>query len=173
MNIFVLDNLPSNAARSYVDRHVGAGILELTQMLSTAHIMLDGHAAAEARVTIVERPTHVNHPCVKWVRDSRHNYQWAAALAWHLVQQFTLRFQRGHEYARIISDLQRFQPLNIPLVESTVFVQSMPSGYRRSSPIEAYRNYYFQTRKHLADWTVVGKPTWWMELEQRQEKACG
>ena len=42
MNIFILSDEPTKAAREHNDKHVVKMILESGQMLSTAHRMLDG-----------------------------------------------------------------------------------------------------------------------------------
>ena len=42
MNIFVLDTNPKICAQYHVDKHVVKMILELAQILSTAHRVLDG-----------------------------------------------------------------------------------------------------------------------------------
>lgn len=42
MNIFVLDEVPQQAARMHCDQHIYKMILEYAQLLSTAHRILDG-----------------------------------------------------------------------------------------------------------------------------------
>lgn len=173
MNIFILDLEPSAAARSYVDRHVPAGILELSQVLSIAHVMLDGHSTAKRRVPVIGqterekatgREPYTSHPCAMWARESVFNYCWTAALARSLTQQYTLRFGRSHQMERIVKELETSVPLNIPLIERTPFVKSMPATYRKHDPVRAYREYYFATRQHLAEWRVVGVPGWWVDM---------
>lgn len=68
MNVFALDLSPKTAARYHCDAHVVKMILETTQMLSTAHWMRGTRGPY--------RPTHANHPCSVWVRESTANYKW-------------------------------------------------------------------------------------------------
>ena len=69
MNLFYLDRDPVEAARMQCDRHVVKMILETAQMLSTAHIELDGKQVAY-------KATHKNHPSTVWVRSSSLAYNW-------------------------------------------------------------------------------------------------
>ena len=63
MNLFYLHRDPVEAARLQCDRHVVKMILETAQMLSTAHLELDGKQVAY-------KATHKNHPSTVWVRSS-------------------------------------------------------------------------------------------------------
>lgn len=42
MNIFYIEEIPADIAKSLIDRHVVKMVLESAQMLSTAHRLLDG-----------------------------------------------------------------------------------------------------------------------------------
>ena len=55
MNIFYLSRDPVEAAKLQCDRHVVKMILETAQLLSTAHVELDGEQVAY-------KATHKNHP---------------------------------------------------------------------------------------------------------------
>ena len=71
MNIFVLHKDAIEAADMYCDKHVPKMVLELAQMLTTAH-----HAHGVARDGMY-KVAHLNHPCSKWVRETGGNYRWA------------------------------------------------------------------------------------------------
>ena len=55
MNFFYLDDCPRRAAENMCDQHVVKMILETAQLLSTAHVELDGDQVAY-------KATHKNHP---------------------------------------------------------------------------------------------------------------
>lgn len=176
MNIFVLDQSPFWCARFHNDRHLVKMILETAQLLCTAHHFLDGEAMSRARVgDLVLRPTHVNHPCAKWVRESRQNYDWLLDLGTCLLIEYRLRFGKKHAYWDLYSAL-RARPLNIPVTAMrTAFAQCMPVQYRRSAAVDAYRAYYFYEKKHLAKWTSpASTPLWWKAMaandKQRTKK---
>ena len=81
MNIFYLDEDPVLAAQMHCDKHVVKMILESAQLLSTAHLLIDGDELADERG--LYKATHKNHPSSKWVRDSSENYEWL----WNLFDQ--------------------------------------------------------------------------------------
>jgi hypothetical protein len=166
MNIFVLDMNPRLAAQYHNNRHVSKMILETAQILSTAHYFLDGARTAEKRVPGLLKPTHINHPCVAWARTSSGSYDWLHSLWTGLIEEFGLRFARGHVYGETgIVDALRTRPLNITMCERQPFAQAMPLQYRRADPVRAYRLYYFYEKAHIAQWTGPnGTPLWWDRL---------
>lgn len=170
MNIFVLDTNPNMAARYHNDRHVIKMILESAQMLSTAHVFLDGPVTSKARVPWILRPTHINHPCAKWVREASENYVWLYQLMEALLMQYRARFGKIHKYERngLFHELSSKLPLNIPIGPRTPFAQAMPPQYRNCDPVAAYRAYYFNEKQHLAQWRYpADKPVWWDGMEFR------
>ena len=99
MNIFALSNDPGEAAQFQHDRHVIKMILESAQMLSAAcH-------ADEAYMGIVPKqyreklykPTHQNHPCNVWLRESPNNFVWLALHLDALVAEYHRRFGKVHK----------------------------------------------------------------------------
>ena len=62
MNIFWLSTDVEEGARFHCDKHVVKMILEYAQLMSTAHVELDGSQVAY-------KPTHKNRPCAVWVRQ--------------------------------------------------------------------------------------------------------
>lgn len=170
MNLFVLDHDPKRAAQFHNDRHVSKQLLETAQMLSMAHTFLDGVATARARVPIIQRPTHVMHPNCVWVRSSTGNYEWAHALLCALAAEWTLRFHTEHQYARVGGVVEQLakKPMNLPVGSMTAFPQCMPSQFKRSSAVDAYRVFYHGEKQHLAQWTVPrSTPEWWTRMDSK------
>lgn len=96
MNIFVLDSNPALAARTQHDRHVVKMILESCQMLSTAVKHEDCERLQfllnEADRETLYKPTHANHPCSIWVRESDANFVWLTIHLDSLLREYHRRF---------------------------------------------------------------------------------
>ena len=148
MNIFVLDQSPTTAARYHCDLHVSKMILESAQMLST---VLGGPY----------RATHKNHPCTKWVAESQANAEWLITLAQGLNSEWRRRYK--HEYNHKSWDVIRTMENNhlvdrLPNVDRTPFVLAMPDEFKSDDPVESYRAYY--KSKTFARWRYA-EPRWW------------
>jgi hypothetical protein len=182
MNIFALDSDASRAAQYHNDRHCVKMILESAQLLSTAHHVLDGEYCVK-RVRGVLRPTHNNHPCAVWTRQTAANYRWLHTLMVILAQEYTLRYGKVHLFGRkifknvppLIHGLETLPERIAPTFmnqELTPFAQAMPIEYRRADPVEAYRLYYFYEKHHLGTWRLphTAAPDWWIKLEEDYRK---
>ncbi len=153
MNIFVLDIDPYKAAQYHHDRHVLKMILESAQLLSSAwHVLNPGR-------TDIYKPTHLNHPCAKWVRDCSLNYDYLGSLAYGLCLEYTHRYGKIHKTQAIIELLRKWPP-NITITEPQGFVQVMPDQYQRSNAVDAYRAYYRAEKVATAKWTNRDRPLW-------------
>lgn len=133
MNIFVLSNDPIQAAQMQCNKHVVKMILESAQLLCTAHAQDD----------VPYKHTHFNHPCAKWVRESRANYDWLLSHALALCEEYTYRYNKEHKTQAVL--------LNLPeptysRIEQTLFPLAMPDEYKVDSVVKSYQNYY----KHKA-----------------------
>lgn len=160
MNIFYVAHSPRECARMHVDRHVVKMITEYSQLLSTAHRVLDGNEYAD--VQGLYRATHKNHPSAKWVRQSNANYDWLYGLLVELHAEYTHRYGKVHASQRILSAL-KVVPINIPNDPFTQPPQAMPDYCKRVDAIEAYRVYYIQEKNHLASWKKRDVPEWYRE----------
>ena len=147
MNIFILDNNPMQAARDHADKHVPKMILESAQMLST---VLGGPY----------KPTHANHPCTKWVAESRQNAEWLWLLADALNCEYKDRFnhERNHKSWDVIEPIWRAIK-TLPNVGLTPYAQAMPDEFKCDDAVEAYRAYY--KSKSFAQWRHTVEPYWW------------
>ena len=156
MNVFILDQSPTLAAQMQCDRHVVKMVLETAQLLC---------AAFPDDVDVPYKRTHYNHPCAKWVRESRGNFLW---LTWHglaLADEYTHRYGKTHKSREtIIWCLDRLHLLKLPDAGLTPFAQAMPDEYKRPDPVEAYRAYYRGGKAGIATWTKSRlPPEWWMQ----------
>lgn len=156
MNIFILDTNPQLAAQYHCDQHLHKMILESAQMLSTV---------ARSKTVFAfgyYKPTHENHPCTNWLRESMANCHWLVELchdlnserlsvancadhkSMEIVRLFTNDFLRNH-----VDSLTPFVfagPLQIAICPDL-------------SIVEKYRAYY---RLKSAQWEREGKgPMTW------------
>ena len=106
MNLFYLHHDPVEAARLQCDRHVVKMILETAQMLSTAHLELDG-------IKVAYKSTHKNHPSTVWVRSSAASYHWAFTHMMALGDEYTRRYGKIHKTIREHAEMLSLVPINI------------------------------------------------------------
>ena len=154
MNIFILDSEPTVAATMHTDKHVRKMILETSQMLSTAHHILDGYKPG------IYKPAYANHPCTVWVRETSANYSYALKLLYGLHNEYKRRFGKIHASVSILNALTQF-PTNIRQAGITPFALAMPKQYHSDlGAVQSYRNYYNYEKRHLFQWTNTPIPSW-------------
>lgn len=153
MNIFVLDRDPMEAAKMYCDKHVVKMIVEVAQLLSTAHHIHDSEFK-----DLVYKKTHVNHPCAIWARESDKNYMWLYSHFLALCQEYNLRYKKIHLTWRKLHNVLVHNPC--PKGKFTNFVQAMPEQYKDEDVVKAYRNYYVGDKAKIAKWTYRTVPKW-------------
>lgn len=125
--------------------------IESAQLLSSAH---------PANIAPYKH-THVNHPCAKWVRESRQNYIWLAEHSLALCYEYTNRYNKIHKTQAVAEWLSN----NVPPLNNiglTPFAQAMPDIYKNIDAVEAYKTYYIHEKKDFAKWYPRAiPPTWW------------
>ena len=151
MNIFFLSLCHEECATFMVDRHVVKMILEYTQLLCTAHHVLDGPNEN------LYKPTHINHPCAIWVRSSIKNYMWLVGMLYHLMNEYTFRYNRIHACS-VLYPIIKHAPDNITLGKFTEPPLAMPDKYKGRDFIQSYRLYYIHEKSHLHAWKMRKKP---------------
>jgi len=171
----MLDTDPQKAAQYHIDRHVTKMILETAQILSTVHHIWDDpdHVPIE-----IYKPTHRNHPSVKWAATSRAEYLWLRELWTELHIEYMYRYGAGkhdprHASVKKLYAALYFPPYKMPDIHSTAAApymskefQAMPVDLKRINPVDAYREYYRTSKqtdasgKPMAKWTKRGKPEW-------------
>ena len=185
MNIFYLDHDVRKCAEMHNNSHVVKMILEYAQLLSTAHRILDGvlstridlsgrkktvYALADNRNTVLYSATHINHPSAVWVRQSDKNYDWLFALFQALMDEYTHRYGKVHACSKLEMYLARL-PENIPWTPFTEPTPAMPDDVKvlrevctdryEIDSLASYRNYYIQSKTHLANWKKRDVPEWY------------
>ncbi len=147
MNIFILDSNPVKAAQYLCDKHIVKMCLEAAQMLST----ISGGPY---------KPTHTNHPCTIWARETLGNYRWLVVHGIAIGDEYRYRYGKDHKSMEAIKACIAYRP-NESLVV-TPFAQAMPEEYRNEDAVKAYRDYYMSKRA-FCDWTKRDYPEWFLE----------
>ena len=152
MNIFVVDKDPKVAATMLCDKHVVKMIVETAQMLCTvAHIR--GHEAPY-------RATHRNHPCTKWVDQSKGNWDWLIEHGLEMCAEYTRRYGRTHKTLAVIEWCRDNQHIGPQLGSLTPHALAMPQQYKSNDPVKSYRAYYIGEKARIAKWKTL-PPVWW------------
>lgn len=174
MNIFFLHLNCKQCAKYYFDKHCIKIILEIAQMLYTAHWITehDENWIFKHKQELNLNPykkTHHNHPISQWVRQHVHNYTYVCKLGIELCKQYTFRYKKEHKVLPRLkwlysnkpshydtNEIKKFKAtLNIPL-GCTPVPLAMPERYYTDDLIYSYRLYYLFEKKHIApkvqDW---------------------
>ena len=172
MNIFYLSTDIKKCAEYHTDKHTVKMILEYSQLLSTAHRVIDGYPyvkfsqsgrrntayrlANEEMNTKLYSATHINHPSAVWVRQSAENYMWLCSLLDELCREYTYRYGKIHKIERdglldiLYTTIPKFIPRDKSFTEPT---PAMDTQYIiKGDSIASYRNYYKNGKKHLHSW---------------------
>jgi hypothetical protein len=147
MNIFILDIDPVKAAQYLCDKHIVKMCLETAQILST----ISGGPY---------KPTHANHPCTLWAKETLGNYRWLVVHGLAIGDEYTHRYGKVHKSVEVIKACKLFEPNTIERV--TPFALAMPEEFRKIDPVESYRDYYM-LKKDFCDWTKRDYPEWFLE----------
>lgn len=129
------------------------------------------------------KPTHVNHPCNIWLRDSVDDFAWLAYHAVALCSEYNYRFRKTHKYHNIAFIASRLAKLaRADYRNHTPFACAMPDLYRlmcshkfdtrNEDSIWAYRVYYVNEKlifgqpgkREFARWTNRTVPTFIQDI---------
>lgn len=156
MNIFWLDDYPEISVKYYCDKHVVKMILEYAQLMSTAHHEFNSYWKKD-----VYKPTHKNHPCAIWVRESADNYMLLFTLFKELSREYTYRYGKVHKTDREKSHILAHVPDGLQFSMATKPPQCFNGHdeYKGDDHIVAYRRFYNGTKRNL--FTLKdGSPAW-------------
>lgn len=171
MNIFYLDHDPQKAAQYLIDRHVNKMILESAQMLANCYSD-EQRAAEDCPKTQSGNPrklSYFNHPCSKWVRESKTNFHWLADHALYMYKEKVHRTGRGHFSFDFIKWCINNEP-DLPDVGHTEPARAFSGKEIKNDDIvEDYRTFYVldkifdKNNKRMDIWTKGARPDWWVE----------
>lgn len=157
MNIFVTNTDPEIAAYEMCDIHNRKMICESAQMLSTAHHMLDSEPNDS-----LYKPTHKNHPCSIWVRQSKQNYMWLYSHYKTLCELFYEYRGKVHLTDKKLSHILCEPPQGISDVGLTQFAQAMPDEYKNACTAKAYQVYLNEKFRQWRERGIAKNIDWWL-----------
>ena len=179
MNIFILSEKPSFAAKYHCDKHVPKMLVESVQMMGSALIR---HGVQPEDMPITQGGTPLkggyhNHPCTKWAGDNASNFWWLFRLAAELATEFKSRYGKKHfceKHLEFWCDRKNRHVLETipgrgrPMSSFAVCMPDEFKVYKNQAgrdwldPVASYRNYYMND-KPFAEWSLSGrgKPFWY------------
>lgn len=187
MNIFFLDSDPEKSAEYHCDKHVVKMLLEIVQLLFTAH-----HVLGTPKELLEYKPiSNIKHPMCIWIIKSSENYKYAAVLGLCLSKEYTYRYKKIHSCDKHIKWLINNIPnipctthvLQIEYSDKTVLSKNniskipgmtriplcMPEdSIKNNNTIESYRKYYLLHKVYFAKWTSRNIPYWFYYSDIRK-----
>lgn len=125
-------------------------------------VQTPGGPRAQVLNPICYAATHVNHPCAIWARANDENYRWLQQLLSHLMDEYTLRYNRAHATQKHAAFLMN-TPVRIKPGELSQFPQAMPVEYQvPNDAIAAYQAFYVGSKSRFAKWTKRPAPDWFI-----------
>ena len=131
-------------------------VLESAQMLCT---IAREHGSTSL---LLYKPTHPNHPCVRWLADSMANCLWLVSHARAMNNERRRRGATEHHRSLAVAEFAWVQILagaDMPSLP-TPFAQAMPDQCKHADSVHAYRAYYAHKR---ASWREDGKVMTWQK----------
>lgn len=181
MNIFILDNDPTECAKLMINKHVVKMPTESMQMLSTNANHLGFNSPYKSVM--------LNHPCTIWARKSKDNFQFLLDHTDALCKEYTIRYGKKHKVETTLLEYQdTWQSVLdvLPDIGLTPFAVAISpnmncrklDGFDNMSVADKYRNYYIEDKWWFAEWKTQ-EPEWWPknhynikmnEIEMRRNK---
>ncbi len=169
VNFFYLDKNPATCAKYYCDKHVVKIPIEIAQILSKIHHILDtkvDYSMIYANSKVVKETLG---PYV-WSMSSLENYIWTCELGINLIHEYKYRFNKeSHKTEKILNYLL----VNPPSIQSkgiTPFKMTNKYDmfqYISSNPIKNSRYNYCEMKCTNDKWTKREKPKWFNTLKKK------
>ena len=112
------------------DKHVVKMIVESTQILSTCHHIYNSKLKDK-----VYKKTHINHPCVIWVCNSKSNYNWLVNHLDELYKEYFLRYNKKKHKSQLIFKYVKKAPINLKDIGLAKFIQAIPEEFKSKTAI--------------------------------------
>jgi len=155
LNFFFLDRDVEKCAAAHGDKHINKMQWEDAQIASTVFRTIDPALASGLQIY---KPTHVNHPVVKWATQSRAHVMWVIDLGIALDKEKAKRAVVAKQMGKTWSARHKSQAvldlLKENMLDASCFQNGdtwidppacMPDCIRNAEPVnvvEAYRLYY-------------------------------
>jgi hypothetical protein len=177
MNIFYTDSDPLIAAQNLCDQHVRKMPVESAQMLANLFSPEDLADAPRTAMGGIRKHSYQNHPCTKWIRESRANASWLIQHAvcmrvesalrfphWKIIQSFEFIDWAAANFGRIKFD--KTEPTEAP----QCFGKYKDLCYVLNNPVAGYRLYYNFAKSSFAKWTWRKPPEWYVYMWEWTKK---
>lgn len=160
MNIFVTNQDPYFSASALDDKRLAKMALEGFQLLATAMHQLNidpVYLPQKIDDSGGYNPTHANHPCAIWVRQSKYNALWLCDHIDGLLKEYEKAFgKKSSQWHNLLLCREAVKTF-FPDVPMTAFVKAMPDEFRdNASVFDAYKMTLIQKWNKLD----IRKPTW-------------
>ena len=179
MNIFYLHEDTRVCAEMHCDKHVVKMIIEYSQLLCTAHRVLDGtetiglsKSGRRLKRWVFHEDdsrnnfhlaSHVKHPSGIWCRENHLHYNWLYNLYVDCCKEYTYRYGKVHACERFIQPLSML-PQKISMTGK--FTQPplcMPDPCKISTDaIISYQHFYRVEKAKFATWKNRPTPKWFL-----------
>jgi hypothetical protein len=172
MNIFFLHPNARRCARWHCNKHVVKMILETTQLLYTAHWVLEmeENRLPSFKDAPLQKSSGIRgylsihnpkHPSAIWTRASKEHYEWLCSLGMELCKEFTFRFKKTHSCKEHLVWLTANIPRTLVSNGWKDPPCAMPTEYRISkNVVSCYRLYYVKGKSTLLQYTLRSPPHW-------------
>ena len=171
MNIFILDYTPEACARAQCEQHLRSKMLaEDAQLLATAFpksALADPDCPRSATGSI-RGQSHPNHPCARWIRQSRANMLWLIEHARFTEDERMVRGYNPHKSIQFVNwCADNLHLSTVPEGDLTPFAIAIGEekncrkhpDFAAADTVEKYRLYY-KCDKPFATWKR-NKPEWY------------
>ena len=180
MNLFFLHIDPKKCAEQHCDKHVVKMILELVQMMYTAHNILKTENLLKAKEEgiVTYRSFSPKHPTALWIRENSVNYRYASLVAKFLCEEYTHRYNKIHTCESHVDWLKSNVPTNFQTIYytpetvmsynkefqalgHTPVPLAMYDDVKYPDTFKSYRMYYVVYKRRFAKWTARSIPWWY------------
>lgn len=128
MNIFPLSDDPWIAAELQRDELLAPMTLETAQLVSTAALTHPAwQALLDGRDSEFYKPSHVNHPCSQWARETAQNFAWLVEHGLALGFEYMKRMGEVHPAVRVLDSA-------LKLIDDTAFQALLDVAIRTPFP---------------------------------------
>ena len=108
------------------------------------------------------KPTHMNHPCAVWARQSINHYLYVLDLMEALNDEANYRYS----HRKVHLSLTKAQSWPFPKLPDIKFVPPPKCVHEDfkgiADTVEAYRAYYRRDKRDIATWTLRRPPDWFI-----------
>lgn len=165
MNIFFLSQDPMRAAQYLCDVHLNKMIIESGQILSTVYReWLSPAETGHVDLSALYKPTHKNHPSVKWCGESQAMriwvYKWMLAMdaeRKHRAVRLGKNYKSHATVVKLCNTLNeldcRLYSGSLPHIVIPQEYQAVPPEFKSYGGIRAYQKYY-ATTKVMQPWAT-------------------